>query len=75
MIPFEREELLALKLRAYNQLAGVESPEWKMAYEQFIFACSTLDAFIARSTAYEPPPVPCDHRGPNYPVTATTNNL
>ena len=47
---FDREELQALIRKARQNLTTVSNPEWKMAYENFIFACSVLDAFEARSS-------------------------
>lgn len=47
---FEREELQALIRKARQNLNAVTNPEWKMAFENFIFACSVLDAFEARSS-------------------------
>jgi len=47
---FTREELQALIQKAYQNLNEVHNPEWKLAYQQFILACSTLDAFQARSS-------------------------
>jgi len=46
---FTREELMVLISKARQNLNAVSNPEWKMAYENFIFACSVLDAFEARS--------------------------
>lgn len=47
---FERDELHALICKARTNLDSVTNPEWKLAYQQFILACSTLDAFLARSS-------------------------
>ena len=47
---FEREELQALIKKAQANKTFADNPEWKLAYDQFILACSTLDAFIARSS-------------------------
>ena len=47
---FEREELQALIKKAMTNKVMAENPQWKLAYDQFILACSTLDAFIARSS-------------------------
>lgn len=46
----DREELWSLISRAKQDRNAVCNPEWIMAYNQLIFACSTLDAFIARSS-------------------------
>lgn len=56
---FEREELWALLSKARKNYDAVTNPEWKLAYQNFIFACSTLDAFIARSSV----PATCCEEG------------
>lgn len=45
-----REEMWRLISIARRQRGIVTNPEWIMAYDNFIFACSTLDAFMARSS-------------------------
>lgn len=49
----EREELQALVSRAKSERDDVINPEWRLAYDSFILAASTLDAFIARSTVIQ----------------------
>lgn len=46
----QREELWDLESRARREREIVTNPTWIQAYDNFIFACSILDAFIARST-------------------------
>ena len=50
---FERQELQNLISKARSIKIFVNNKEWLMAYENFIFACSILDAFIARSSVPE----------------------
>jgi len=47
---FTREEIWAMQNKAEKNLDAVTNINWKMAYENFIFACTVLDAFIARSS-------------------------
>jgi len=47
---FSRQELQALITKAKENLNISSNPEWKLAYQQFILACSTLDAFEARAS-------------------------
>ena len=47
---FTREELQELIDKAQQSLSTCSNSHWKLAYQQFILACSTLDAFEARAS-------------------------
>jgi hypothetical protein len=47
---FDRDYMQDLLRRARRERDDLLNPEWIMAYDNFIFACSVLDAFFARST-------------------------
>jgi len=54
----ERAELQSLVERAKSERDDATNPEWRLAYDNFILAASTLDAFIARSSV-----ISCDGTG------------
>jgi len=47
---FTREELWELQTRAKIERDLVTNPDWIMAYNHFLFSCTVLDAFFARSS-------------------------
>jgi hypothetical protein len=63
---FTREELQAIRQKAEQNWEAVTDPMWQRAYEDLIFACSTLDAFEARasvpSCACQTRPLDIDNR-------------
>lgn len=62
---FNREEMWALIRKARKQRDITTNTEWVQAYDNFIFACSILDAFMARSSGPSVS-VSSDCEGRNY---------
>ena len=58
----DRKELQALIQKAQQNLDAASNPQWKLAYQQFILACSTLAAFEARASV---PACACQTRALN----------
>jgi hypothetical protein len=60
----EREDMWRLLRLAKRDRDMVTNHEWILAYDNFILACSVLDAFMARSTG------PSSTPGQPYPLSA-----